>query len=301
VRIEEFEGQRVPAGFDRRAADTTDRALRWLERTRDPERPFFLFVHYFDPHDPYVPPRAFAERFALEEEPGSRGRAIALYDAEVAYTDAQLGRLLVFLDERGLSEETLVVVTADHGEGLFDHGYLYHDVHLYEEAVRVPLVMRRPGLIPAGRSFAEPVALVDLLPTLLDLLGLDAAPAGAQGLSLAPALLGRGRLDPGRPVFLERRRFETRQVGGIAVAGEKFALREGSWKYIEAPEEGTRELFHLGRDAQERENLVERESGYAAALAHQLRAWREATPGAAPGPAPSPEDRRRLKALGYVE
>lgn len=297
VRHRRFEGHALEEGFDRRASDTTDRALRWLARARG--RPYFLFVHYFDPHEPYVPPAPYAGRFAAEPDASLRAQAAALYDGEVAYTDAELGRLLAGLDKLGLDGETLVVVTADHGEGLFDHGHLFHDVFLYEEAVRVPLVLRGPG-VKAGRVLPGPVTLLDLFPTLLELLGLS-APAGLPGRSFAAALAGGPPSGAARAIVLERRVFTSERVGTIPVRGEKLAVREGRWKYIEAPEEERRELYDLESDPRERVNLAEREPARAAALAERLARWRRDTPAAPPAASVSPEDAERLEALGYVE
>ncbi|MEE2677563.1 MAG: sulfatase [Myxococcota bacterium] len=297
VRHGSFEGHALEAGFDRRASETTDRALAWLAQSRT--APFFLFVHYFDPHDPYVPPAPFAERFAVAPDASPRDQATARYDAEVAYTDAEIGRLLAGLDALELADDTLVVVTADHGEGLFDHGHLFHDVFLYEEAVRVPLVVRGPG-IAAGRVVAGPVSLVDLLPTLLDLVE-GPGPAGTGARSFAPLLRGVGNFDAERPIVLERREFRTDRVGRIPVRGEALAVRAGRWKYVEAPEEGRRELYDLVRDPGEMENVSGREPARVAALADFLARWREEHPVMAPVAPVSPEDARRLEALGYVE
>lgn len=297
VRHGDFEGHAVEEGFDRRASDTTDRALAWLAESR--AAPFFLFVHYFDPHDPYVPPAPYAQRFPVPPDASVRAQATALYDAEVAYTDAEIGRLLAGLDALGLAGDTLVVVTADHGEGLFDHGHVFHDVFLYEEAVRVPLVLRGPG-IASGELLDGPVSLVDLLPTLLDLMGRpDPSLPGAR--SFASSLRGGAAIDDVRPIVLERREFRTDRVGRIPVRGEALAVRDGRWKYVEAPEEGRRELYDLVSDPGEQENLATREPARAAALAAYLARWREAHPVAVPAAPVSPEDARRLEALGYVE
>jgi len=292
-----FEGHALEEGFDRRASDTTDRALRWLAGARG--APFFLFVHYFDPHEPYVAPLPYARRFASAADASLRAQAAALYDAEVAYTDAEIGRLVAGLDALGLAGETLVVVTADHGEGLFDHGHLFHDVSLYEEAVRVPLVLRGPG-VAAGQVLAGPVTLVDLAPTLLELMDLPAL-SGIAGRSFAKALAGGSPPEADRPIVLERRVFTSDRVGTIPVRGEKLAVLEGRWKYIEAPEEERRELYDLERDPHERVNVVEREPARAAALAERLARWRRETPAAAPAAPVSPEDAQRLEALGYAE
>jgi arylsulfatase A-like enzyme len=299
---EEFwEGRRIEGGFDRRADETTRRAVRWLE-THAEGGPFFLFVHYFDPHAPYGAPAAFAGRFDPGPGADGLGRDVARYDEEIAFADAELGALLDALDRLGLAARTAVVVTADHGEGLMDHGHMEHGVHVYEEQVRVPLVVRWPGRVAAGARFPEPVELADVTPTLLELLGVEAAGAAFEGRSLAPALLGRAALDGARPVHLYRRHFAGERRGALYVKGEKYAVREGRFKYIEGPEEGTRELYDLEADPGERRNLAEAEPETAAALAARVAAWRAGRAGRPDAPLRlSPEERERLEALGYTE
>jgi arylsulfatase A-like enzyme len=300
----EWEGRIVREGFERRADATTARALRWLASQRDSARPFFLFVHYFDPHDPYDPPEPFASRFAGSTAPNTPASPeIARYDGEIAFADDAVGALLDALAESGLAERTLVVVFGDHGEGLYDHGHMAHGLHVYDEAVRVPLLFRFPGRIPAGRVIAGPASLVDLAPTVLALLGREPA-AGLAGLDLAPALLGNAELDPKRPIFLYRRHYDgDTTFGDVTPRGEKLAIREGHWKYIEGGEEPARELYDLAADPRERMNVVTGQPGRASALAAQLRAWRSEheRPASAPRRALSEADRAGLEALGYAQ
>jgi arylsulfatase A-like enzyme len=302
--LERWEGMTVPAGFDRRADETTDMALAWLAR-RGKDRPFFLWVHYFDPHQPYSPPAPYERRFAPGGDPGLPRRAVALYDGEIAFTDRQLGRLVDAIDALGLSARTLVVVTADHGEGLMQHGHMGHGLHLYEEAVHVPLVFRWPGSLPAGARLPGPVEHVDLVPTVLDLLGLPRGAGEIQGQSLAAALRGQagtpGR-DPRRAVFLQRRLYDTRVVSGFPVKGEKFAVRSGQWKYIEATDEETRELYDLHADPGETRDVFAAQAAVADRLARGLARWRarfdrreRARDDA------STEMQEALRALGYVQ
>jgi arylsulfatase A-like enzyme len=262
------------AAVDRRGDATTRRALSWLEHGRDETRPFFLFVHYFDPHSPYAPPPEFADRFLPAGGPGSRLRSlVARYDAEIAFTDQQIGELLAALDRLGLANDTLVAITADHGEGLMQHGQMGHGVQLYEEQVRVPLLLRWPGHLPAGRVVEGAVSLIDLAPTLLELVGLPTAAGGMQGQSLASSLTGTTRVAPARPIFLYRREFEPGVVDGQTVAGEKFGVRLGDFKLVLGPEEGTRELFDVLHDPRERENLAAAEPARAAELEKRIADW----------------------------
>src|SRR5262249_20884537 len=163
---------------ERSGSQVADRALAWLEKAAGTDgRPFFAWVHFYDAHAPYAPPEPYAGR-----------HRDALYDGEVAFVDAQVARLLEYLDRRGLAGSTVVVAAADHGEALGEHGELTHGLLLYEPTLRVPLLVRAPGL-PAGRAIRPPVGLADVAPTLAGLLGasLSSAPAGKP----APALDGR--------------------------------------------------------------------------------------------------------------
>ena len=292
-----WEGNTFEGGFDRRAADTTARAKAWLERQHD-GRPFFLFVHYYDPHAPYVPPPPFAGRFTPDDATPLE-KEIAAYDEEIAYTDSQLGLLLDALDELGLAEDTLVVVTADHGEGLMDHGHMAHGVHIYEEQVRVPLLVRLPGVVAAGTRPQGPVELLDLAPTLASLLGTP-APSPFRGRNLAPVLRGEAELDPDHPVHLFRRHYADRDDRDDpgAPRGVQYGVRVGAWKYIERPAEGAPELYDLQADPEERQDRIRWRADVAARLAPLLVRGAEDAPDSA---ALTPEEAERLRALGYVE
>ncbi len=220
-----WEGYQVNGAFDRRANYTTDRAIHWLKNKRNPAEPFFMFVHYFDPHNPYDPAEPFRSSFAPTSASATGvDKAIGRYDAEIAFTDKYLGDLVEQMDRMGLKDNTLIAVVSDHGEGLMQHGYMYHGAHIYEEAVRVPMLFRFPGRIKKGAVFTEPVELVDLAPTILDLVNIDMQNSAFQGQNLAPALCGRTRLDAGRPVYLYRRHYLETRIDDIWVKGEKFGV-----------------------------------------------------------------------------
>ncbi len=299
----QWEGRVVREGFERHADATTARALRWLADARDPARPFFLFVHYFDPHDPYDPPEPFASRFAgAAAANASSSRELNLYDGEIAFTDDALGALLEALDQSGLRENTLVIVFGDHGEGLYDHGHMAHGLHVYDEAVRVPLLFRLPDRIAPGRVLIGPASLLDVAPTVLELFGIE-RPGELAGQSLAPALRSGSELDPERPIFLYRRPYDgTTTFGDLTPRGEKLAIRRGHWKYIEGGEEPSRELYDLAADPRERRNLASQDPARADELAAALHAWRDANvrPDAAPARVLSDDERAHLEALGYV-
>lgn len=289
-----WEGHRVEGGFDRRAAVTTARASAWLELQRS-GTPFFLFVHYYDPHAPYVPPDSHSGRFSRDDATPLQ-REISAYDEEIAYTDFQLGRLLDTLDELDLADDTLVVITADHGEGLMDHAHMEHGVHVYEEQVRVPWLIRFPGVVAAGIQPSAPVGLLDLAPTVVDLLGAAAADSFT-GRSLAPALRGEAKLDPDHPIRFFRRHYAD-PSDEKGPSGVQYGIRVGEWKYIERPSEGEPELYNLRTDPREKHNMIGWRPEIAARLSDLL------VRGGEDGPAEgrlSPEETKRLQALGYVE
>jgi arylsulfatase A-like enzyme len=204
------------------AVDVSDRAVAWIDRHSD-ER-WMLWLHYFDPHAAYVPPPRF-----LEGVPHP-------YDGEVAYADFELGRVIDLLEQKGLKKRTLIVFTSDHGEGLDEHGEPTHAVFLYNSTVRVPLIISLPGVIPGGKSADALVSLMDLMPTILDALGLK-IPEHVQGRSLVPQLFkdtGDGREIP---VLMETMA-PWHQYGW----SPSKAVLEAGYKFIQAPKP---ELYDL--------------------------------------------------------
>jgi arylsulfatase A-like enzyme/tetratricopeptide (TPR) repeat protein len=261
---------------ERPAAEVVDSTLTWLRRPRT--GPFFAWVHLYDPHSPYVPPAPFAGRYA--ERP---------YDGEVAYSDAQVGRLLDFLDRQGLRGRTLVVVTADHGEGLGEHGEDEHLMFVYDSTLRVPLIVSWPGTLPSGIRLGGQFRSVDLLPTLLDLMGLPPVPTG--GLSRAASLRKGARL-------ADNESYAESLFGSVHFGYAPLrALRAEGWKLIDAPRP---ELYNLREDPGETRNLVDLRGQVAARMRERLRTYD--TGGGSPPPvAPGdPGSMERLAALGYV-
>jgi tetratricopeptide (TPR) repeat protein len=252
-----------------------DAALAWLQAPRT--SPLFAWVHVFDPHAPYEPPEPFASRF--------KG---ASYDGEVAYADSQVGRLLDWRNRSGQAARTLVVVTSDHGEGLGEHGEDEHQLFVYDTTLRVPLVLSWPGRLPAGRRVSGQFRSVDLLPTLLDLLGLP--PAETSGASRATALLGEGII-PDNESYAESL-FGQLHFGWAPLR----ALRGQGWKYIEAPRA---ELYHLAEDPGEGINRIEERGQVASAMSARLRGFDTTGPPAASASL-DPDAAERLAALGYV-
>ena len=261
---------------ERAADDITRQGLAFLRASR--ERPFFLWLHYFDPHRFFAPPEPFRSRFA--ESP---------YHGEVAFVDQQLGLVLDELDRLGLRDSTWVVVIGDHGEGLGEHGETSHSFYVYDTTMRVPLVVRGPALSP--KRISAPVRSVDVAPTLIDLLGLPPLPH-VQGVSLRPLLEGASE-------DLELAGYgESAELGALFGDPVLRFLREGRWKYIHKPRP---ELYDVVADPGEREDLSQREPKRVERMGAALRELLAGAP-AAPDAAVVLEDatREQLQALGYV-
>ncbi len=296
VPLQQWEGEAVEGIFDRRGESTVDRALAWLAAHRT-QQPLFLWVHLFDPHAPYDPPDPAARRLA-DGLAGERERMRALYDGEIRYTDAQLGRLLAVFDAE--RRDALVVVASDHGEGLWDHGWQKHNRFLYDEEVRVALALRWPGDVPAGVRVEQPAHLGDLVPTLLGMLGIP-APEGGEGWDLGPFVRGEREPVRDRALWLERPYYREGRPH-FGERGRGLGVRVGAWKWIEAAEDGRRELYDLARDPRETRNLAEEEPERAAALSAELARWRERNSAPRDASRPlAPEDEAALRELGYAE
>jgi choline-sulfatase len=264
------------ARTERRAGEVVDHALAWLARPR--KAPFFLWVHLFDPHAPYEPPEPWRRRFAARP-----------YDGEIAYADSELGRLVAWLDGKGLREHTLLVVTSDHGEGLGEHGEDEHMFFVYDSTLHVPLVVSWPGHLPAAARVRGQFRSVDLLATVLDLAGLP--PPATSGASRAAALRSGGTL-PDNESYAESL-YAQMHFGYAPVR----ALRGEGWKLIDVPRP---ELYRLADDPHETRNLVEERASVASAMRASLRRL-DPRAGTAPElPAIDEAAAERLAALGYV-
>ncbi len=268
------------AGAERPANEVIGAALAWLEQWTDERPRYLIWVHLYDPHDPYSPPPPYRERF--RERP---------YDGEIAFSDAQLGRLLAKIAASPRGDDTVVAVVSDHGEGLGEHGELTHAVLAYESTLRVPLILAGPG-IRAGVVVPGPVGTVDILPTLLALAGIE-APAGLPGRDLRPALDGR----PLRAAKLYAESLFSR------LNYRWSTLRtwtDGGYKLIEG---AAPELYDLEQDPGERIDLAAERPGHLASLRADLAsALERMAPGGDSAHAArlTPEQEERLRSLGYA-
>ncbi len=269
-------GDRVVWG--RSADETTDRAIAWLDRFArdDADRPWFLWVHYYDPHEPYV--------VHPETPPADRDDLVQLYDGEVRFTDLHLSRLLDRLERGGELERALVVLTADHGESLGEHGRRFHASAVTEEQLRVPLVVAAPG-VAGGQTRRTPVSLQDLAATLSDLLAVP-PPAGDQGATFAGLFAAP---DPpaaaDRPVFAE-----VHDAGRV-----QRAIVAWPWKLVHHVGDHRFELYDLERDPGERVDAYDLAPDVAARLRQRLGTWVAYVLAGSPGPNAGIPARKLLK------
>jgi len=276
--------------FERRGEEVTDGALVWLREHGSRGKSFFLWVHYFDPHSPYDPPPLFADRFPNQP-----------YNGEVEAMDHAIGRLLEGVRDHGLEKDTLFVAVGDHGESLGEHGQHGHGYSLYQDTLRVPMIFRLDGVIPAGRRVQDAVQLVDLCPTVLEFFGLTPG-VPMDGESLWQVLTKQAPV-PRRPAFAETvypERYYKRPGAG------SFCVRVGSWKLIADRQGKPRELYNLDSDPNELTNLKEDAVFWEEAQAAQMLALLRDYLREAEQPSPEPvtkldtEALEAMKALGYV-
>ncbi|MDH3744068.1 MAG: sulfatase-like hydrolase/transferase [Acidobacteriota bacterium] len=305
----------------RRAEDTNKYVFEWLDA--EPKEPFFLLVHYNDPHWPYNPPPPFGEEYVAGYQGGltperssavveTQGKPITnlsdddvayligLYDGETAYVDTELGRVLAKVRSLGLDRPLLTVITSDHGEEFLDHGSASHGYTLYEEMIRVPLIFQYPGRLEPARVPAQ-VRLIDVLPSIFGLVGVpDGVPPGVQGQSLVPLLDGESAAGA-QDAFSE-----------ATYAGDKKSIRTAQGlKLIYSFVADEAMLFDLNADPREQKSLVDGKSSPGEPLKQRLGAWIESN--LAAGVALYGEDkpdqevvldeetRARLESLGYIQ
>ena len=284
--------------------------LTWMRERRRTDRPFFAYLHYRDVHGPYAPPPPYDTMYydhtATPVHPLPRGfdwghlqlpndrndlaYYLAQYDGEIRYTDDQLRRFFAEIRRQGLLENTLIILTADHGEAFLDHGQIGHRTTLYDELVHVPLLVRIPHEEFVARTVASMVELVDLAPTVLDYAGLE-IPASFKGHSLRPILQGKSPVNNRTMVFLESPYW--------------VAVRTKDWKLHVHRVRDKQLLYHLSVDPREKHPIPEAEWPAAARILEielhsHLAAARARQSGGAVFDL-SPDLRKRLESLGYVK
>lgn len=284
--LDDFDMTKVKAmslsSIRRPGNEVVDLALKWLEGVADQR--FFSWLHFYDPHAPYVSPEPYKSEY--------QGHP---YRGAVAFTDAQVGRVLNFLKDRGLSDRTIVIVSGDHGESLGEHGEETHGFFVYESSMHVPLIIYAPFTNTIGRRVTQPVRTADILPTVLDLLQIP-APGSLAGVSLTSLLTGAREL--AKPVEgYGEAMYPLHHYGW----SELIASRSDRYKLIDAPRP---ELYDLERDPKELTNIFEQRRSVGDAMLRNLRDQKRAMAAGAPVTPKAedvdPETRARLAALGYV-
>ena len=279
-------------GRSHKAENLNEVSIPELERLAGEKEPFFLFLRHMDPHSPYLPPRPFERLFYGGDEfdpdnhsldpvyefapfvqyfeswfpPGVRDREyiIAQYDGAVAYMDACIAHLLATVASLGIEEETLIVIDSDHGETLFDHDCYFDHHGIYDVTLRIPLVFVYPGKVPAGQRFTDFVQMKDIMPTILDLMGLKAR-LKFDGRSLRPLMQGKARQQEPEMYLTE------------ATWMRKHGWRTPEWKLIHALEPDFHfkpevELYNLITDPEENHNLAAQEPEVVAMLENRMQA-----------------------------
>jgi arylsulfatase A-like enzyme len=262
----------------RRADGTTKAVLAWIDKHKG--EPFFMFAHYFDPHEPYAPPAPYdglfypeydgriGNTFVLHDHfPNVRGmnfedlksleasdwdRVRALYDGEIAFTDKAVDSLLKGFEKRGLLDRTVIVFLSDHGEEFFEHQGFGHGHTLYNEVIRVPLIFSFPKRLPPGRRISQQVRLVDVMPTVLGLLDIDPG-TPLEGSSLVPLLTGRSGIKP-----VEHALFPpgVAYSEGMLRGPERKGIVAHPWKLVYDFSDGSQMMFNLNEDEGEHRNLT---------------------------------------------
>jgi choline-sulfatase len=260
---------------ERRGMEVVQHAESWLDKHRTGPR--FVWVHLYDPHDPYEAPPPYSQKY---KEP---------YDGEIAYADSAMGHLIASLKKAGAYRNAIIVVVADHGEGLGEHGEETHGLFLYDSTIHVPLILKLPAAARRGTVIDAQVRTTDILPTILSLTG-TAAPAELNGESLVPLI--KGQTSPGTSLFAET---DYPLRWGWAPLR---ALRAENMKLIEAPRA---ELYDLKSDPLELKNLYAADTAHVLGLRAQMAKWKSKLPASASGNAgealPDPKDKVEVQNL----
>ena len=262
---------------ERKAAEVYDRFSLWLDDHHSEH--FFTWIHFFDPHLPYIPPDPYRLEFANRP-----------YDGEIAYMDFYVGEVIKKLRGKNILDKTFIIIAGDHGEGLGEKTEIGHGIFLYEMVMRVPLILYAENHLPKGKIISARTRLIDILPSMLDMLNIKES-YPYQGVSLIPYIEGKEQkdLDSYLETYYPRENYGWSELTGLI---------SEEWKYIHAPK---KELYNLKSDPKEENNLVLSETGIASNLERNLEALilNSASPGTGKR-IPKQEDLDRLRSLGYV-
>lgn len=308
-RIYHYVSMRTDSSAYVKAPKITDRAINWLSDDWDNETPFFMWVHYMDVHYPFKPPDRFMEELGfdplsarraanlngkMQEEPDALTKIdqqdlLNLYHGEIRFVDYNLGRLFEHLGALDTREDTVIIVTADHGEAFGEHGRYGHHPKMYDELLHVPLVINAPGV--STRTVKNQVSLIDIGPTIYDLVEVE-TPEAVQGASLVPFLTGNNEKEDGRRVI------------GASRDGNRLAVRTPEWKCLWNRKAEAVELYHLRDDPDEQHDVSSDNPQIVEQFKRLLKnhvAEARATDTDLPEVEESEEVKQRLEDLGYVD
>jgi len=322
-----FEGYGLERGFERleyvdpggpQPSAVTEHASAWLDAV-DRTHPFFFLIHYLDPHSDYASLPEYEAPFVRPYEGPATGKSEQLfdhvrgylhftpedashlsdlYDAGLRQQDAELEKLFATFERLGLLSNTIVVLTSDHGEEFLEHGGVMHGLAQYEESVRVPLFFFGPG-VPADVRVRAPVSLVDVVPTVLDLLGVEAPPV-LDGITLRPLWEAAGNADGERALFIEADMDPPGPTARTMVPGDDLALRRGDYKLVLDPTSHAARLFDLRADPGETHDAAAEHPRLVAELLAELERFRSSRAPGGPVTPLTQEDLHKLEGLGYA-
>lgn len=305
----------------RNAKVVTDKAVSWLNNNY--KKRFFLWIHYMDTHGPYNPPSPYdtmwneptanngfdglsvsqsrwlgvggVPKFVTETlnlKDMSRQEYISRYDGAITFLDSQIGVLSAELKSRGLQKDTLVIITADHGESLGEHNYFGHEFLLYDTMLKVPLIMKYPDVLPSSKVIVEQAGIIDIMPTVFDIMHLKNS-LSIDGRSLLSTVVGKSK-HRNRHAYSHYHNYNK----------QMFAVRTEGWKLIFTENEKRYELYNLEEDPRELKNVFSENQQKAkllkVELEHFIKRVHRSTPGAAK-PSLDKEAMEKLKSLGYVQ
>jgi arylsulfatase A-like enzyme len=296
---------------------TNARIQKWLTESWNPQTPFFMFVNYMECHEKYDPPHPYERQFMPSRFSPSRVAKVspnkaevlssqnrkkreedleiirALYDGELNYLDQKIGELLDFLRVKGILDETIVVVTADHGDSLGEHNHLGHRMDLYEQLVQVPLLVRYPARFQPGERIPYQIQLTDLFPTFLELAGVETEQANRNGF-ISLCNLPKQEIHP----YTVAENTAIKRLNGVVARMIRTSQHKYIWK-----SNGQHELYDLKNDPNELNNLINKQPELASQLHQQLEAWEQSHSQMKTETRQADYDEtveERLRALGYV-
>jgi len=266
------------------AVEVYKKFTQWFDKNY--HKQFFAWIHLYDPHEPYLPPKHYAEKFPST----INGR----YDAEIAYVDDCIGNIVKKLEDKNIMENTMIVIVGDHGEAFGEHKEYGHGIFCYEEALKVPLIFYHHAMFKKGHRVTQRVNLVDIFPTLLELYGME-IPQAVQGKSFRPMLMGKTE-EQERTFYFESMHGRD-EMNWAPLTG----IIDGPYKYISLPEP---ELYHLEQDKEEKNNLFWKKNRLAKELDQKLmKAVKQYSDTTVTGDARremTAEDKKHLTSLGYI-